>query len=77
METKKCKFSLSPDLDRNKIFLINQGELSTQWSPIFYHPERIKYLYFLDEKYSYNVNKLKYLFNLNSKVNVNQKLIYT
>ena len=58
-------------MDRNKIFLINRGELSTQWSPIFYHPERLKYLdIFLDEKYSYNVNKLKYLFNLNSKKSV-------
>lgn len=48
--------------------MINRGDLSTQWSPVFYHPERLKYLdIFLDEKYQFEVDKLKYLINISSE----------
>jgi len=52
-------------LDKNKIFLKNRGELSTQWSPFFYHPEKIKYEnVFNDESYQFDVKKLKYLYKI-------------
>ena len=52
-------------MDKNKIFLKNRGELSTQWSPAFYHPEKLKYEnIFIDESYQFDVKKLKYLFKI-------------
>lgn len=62
------KFSLSPDIDENKIFLLGRGELGTQWSPNFYNKERLKYInIFSDKKYKFEIAKLKYIVEISSK----------
>lgn len=62
------KFSLSPDVDENKIFLLGRGELGTQWSPNFYNKERLKYInIFSGKKYKFEIAKLKYIVEISSK----------
>ncbi len=54
---------------------MNRGDLSTQWSPIFYHPERLKYLdIFLDKNYKFKIDKLKYLIDISSKKSTASKV---
>jgi restriction endonuclease S subunit len=61
------EFKLSDDIDKEKIFFVKISQLTTQWSPTFYHKERLKYLnIFLNANYKFNIKKLKRIINISS-----------
>ena len=65
------EFKLSDEINNDKIFLINFNELTTQWSPTFYHKERLKYLnIFQSENYKFNVARLNKIINISSKKSI-------
>ena len=65
------EFKFSDGVDENKIFLINLSELSTQWSPTFYHKERLMYLnIFLNPNYEFKVKRLNQVTNISSHKSV-------
>ncbi|MEA1955132.1 MAG: restriction endonuclease subunit S, partial [Campylobacterota bacterium] len=69
------KFKLSDGINKDKIFLINSNELTTQWSPTFYHKEQLKYLdIFLNSNYRFDIKKLNKIINISSAKSVASKV---
>ncbi len=65
------KFELSGEVNGEKIFLINLSEFSTQWSPNFYHKERLRYIeIFLNPSFQFSIKKLKQIVEFQNKKSI-------
>jgi restriction endonuclease S subunit len=65
------EFKLSDGIDEDKIFLLNLSKLTTQWSPTFYHKERLNYLnIFSSQNYKFDIKRLSQIINISSKKTV-------